>query len=214
MCLNLKLVQISWKAPPPPFCLLVRYSAHVVAHDVTSCTDISCIIEHHIGDELAETPPPRMREIFFHWIYPFQTISSNFGFCGIKAPPPNMKEKFSTGSIHFKQFQETLVFVAEKPPPPDEWKIFPLDLSISDNFKQLWFLWQKSPSPHWMREKFFPLDLSISDNFELLWFLWQKKPLPLFCLFMKDLTHVTHVEYPWSPYYKSALRFLLSEYFL
>ena len=31
---------------------------------------------------------------------------------------------------------------------------------------------------------------------------------------MRDLAHITHVEYPWSPYYKSTLRFLLSEYLL
>ena len=29
-----------------------------------------------------------MREIFVHWIYTFQTILSNFGFCGRKAPLP------------------------------------------------------------------------------------------------------------------------------
>ena len=89
MCLNLKLVQISRKAPPL-FCLLVRYSAHVTTHDITSCTDISCITEHHIGDELAEIPPPR-----------------------------RLRENFLTS-----------------------------DLSISGNFKQLWFLWQKMPPPH------------------------------------------------------------------
>ena len=38
---------------------------------------------------------------------------------------------------------------AEKhlPPPKDEGIFFRLDLSISDNFEQLWFLWQKSPPP-------------------------------------------------------------------
>ena len=42
----------------------------------------------------------------------------------------------------------------------------------------------------------------------------QKSPGRLF-LFMRDLSsHVTHVEYPWSPYYKSTLRFHLSEYLL
>ena len=34
------------------------------------------------------------------------------------------------------------------------------------------------------------------------------------CLFMRDPAHITHVEYPWSPYYKSTHRFLLSEYLL
>ena len=31
---------------------------------------------------------------------------------------------------------------------------------------------------------------------------------------MRDPAHIAHVEYPWSPYYKSTLRFLLSEYLL
>ena len=42
---------------------------------------------------------------------------------------------------------------------------------------------------------------------------WAEKPPP-FCLFVRDPAHVNHVEYPWSPYYKSTLRFLLSEYLL
>ena len=85
--LKLKLVQIGRKAPPP-FCLLVRYSAHVMAHDVTSHTDISLIIEPHIGYDLAEKPPTPQSEGKF----------------------------FDTRSIHFRQFQATLVFVAEKSP--------------------------------------------------------------------------------------------------
>ena len=128
-------------------------------------------------------PPPRMREFFLHWIYPFQVISSNFGFCGRKAPPH---------------------------PHQDEGNFFTLDLSISGNFQQLWFLWQKAPSPrmreiflHWIypfqaiwamldfvAEKppppqdegnLFTLDLSISGNFQQLWILCQKTspPLPL-----------------------------------
>ena len=57
-----------------------------------------------------------MREIVLHWIYPFQAISSNFGFIGRKPAPP----------------------------PQDEENVFTLDLSISANFRQLWFYWQKS----------------------------------------------------------------------
>ena len=37
---------------------------------------------------------------------------------------------------------------------------------------------------------------------------------PPFCLFVRDLTHVIHVEYQWSPQYKSTLRFLISKYLL
>ena len=35
-----------------------------------------------------------------------------------------------------------------------------------------------------------------------------------FLLFMSDPACVTHVEFPWSLYYKSTLRFLLSKYLL
>ena len=45
---------------------------------------------------------------------------------------------------------------------------------------------------------------------------WAEKlsPTPLFCLFVTDQACITQVEYPRSPYYKSILRFLLSEYLL
>ena len=80
---------------------------------------------------------------------------------------------------------------AEKSPP----SLPPLPSSCK--FIQLWFSWQKSP-------------LQIHSTF---WFSWQKSP-PLFYHFMRDQAHITHVEYPRSPYYKSILRFLLSEYLL
>ena len=161
---------------------------------------------------VAESPLPD-EGIFLHWIYPFQAISSNFGFCGRKAPPPCQDEGnfFYTGSTHFREFPAILVFVAEKPLrlqdevnflhriypfqeisrnfgfcgrkalhlPPGWGNFFTLDLSISGYFQQLWFLWQKAPSPPRMREIFFTQDLSISGNFQQFWFLWQKSPLPL-----------------------------------
>ena len=71
-----------------------------------------------------KSPPPGWGKIFWHQIYPFQAISSNFGFCVRKPPtpppPPPQDEgkNFDIRSIHFRQFWATLVFVAEKPPPP------------------------------------------------------------------------------------------------
>ena len=194
---------------------------------------------------VTEKPPPTQigwGKFFWHQIYPFQAILSNFGFCGRKAhprmrenfltsdlsisgnfeqlwflwqkspPPPQDEGKiFDTRSIHFRQFWATLIFVTEKPPhhPNRMREIFLTpDLSISGNFEQLWFLWQKSPpcqdegkffdtrstqfrqfwatlvfvaeKPHppRMREHFLTSDLSISGNFEQLWFLWQKSPPP------------------------------------
>ena len=82
-------------------------------------------------------------------------------------------------------------FAEKLPPVAKQGQILRLDLSISCSFQELWFSWQKS----------LPLKTG------------QKSPPP-FCLFVRDLACVTHVEYPWSPYYKSTLRFLLSKYLL
>ena len=70
---------------------------------------------------MAEKPPPHpgWGKIFWLQIYPFQAISSNFGFLWQKSPPPPQDEGkfFDYRFIHFRQFPATLVFVAEKPPP-------------------------------------------------------------------------------------------------
>ena len=191
-------------------------------------------ISSNFGFDGRKAPPPKMKQNFWHQIYPFQAISSNFWFWWQKSPPPpKMKENFltpdlsisgnfkqlwfwwqksppsdegsfcDTRSIHFRQFQATLVLVAEKPPPPKiKDNFLTPDLSISGNFKQLWFWWQKSPPPmkenFWhqiypfqaissnfglggrnpppprMKEIFLTQDLSISGNFKQLWFCWQK----------------------------------------
>ena len=66
-----------------------------------------------------------------------------------------------------------------------------------------------------MRENFFDTRFIHFRQFQATLVLVAEKPYPpLFYLFVRDLTHVTHVEYPWSPYYKSTLKFLLSEYLL
>ena len=125
-----------------------------------------------------------MREII---LTPDRSNSGKFEqlwFLWQKSPPPPLPgwgKFFDIRSIHFRQFWATLVFVAEKPSPPRmREKILTPDLSISGNFKQLWFLWQKSlPStPPRMREKFLTPDISNSGNFEQIWFLWQKSPPP------------------------------------
>ena len=95
-----------------------------------------------------KAPLPGWGEIFWHQIYPIQAILSNFGFCGRKAPPPQDEETFfDIRSIHFRQFWATLVFVTEKPPPRMRETFLTPDLSVSGNFEQLWFLWQKSHPP-------------------------------------------------------------------
>ena len=108
-----------------------------------------------------KSPPPMTKQgNFLHLIYRFHAISSYFGSAD-RTPPPHDK----TG------------------------KFFRLDLSISFNFQQLLFSWQKSPTH-------------------------PPSPPPHFCLFMRDPASIMHVEYLWSPYYKSTLRFLLSKYLL
>ena len=106
-------------------------------------------------------------------------------------PPPVTKDgKHSeTGSVHFIQFPATLVQLAEKKPPP----------SAAKEGKD-----SETGSIHFMQ---FPATLVQ---------LAEKPPPtpPPFCLFMRDPAHVAHVKYPWSPYYKSTLRFLLSKYLL
>ena len=83
------------------------------------------------------------------------------------------------------QFPATLVQLAEKPyQAAKQGQILRLDLSISCNFQQLWFSWQKTT------------------------------PLPHFCTFVRYQAHVIHVEQSWSLYYKSTLRFPLSEFLL
>ena len=78
------------KPPAPPFCLLVRYLARIVSHDINLPNHISCIIEHLIWDS-------GRRAIPLHG----QTGKNS-----------------ETGSINFMQFPATLVQLAEKPPFP------------------------------------------------------------------------------------------------
>ena len=40
-------------------------------------------------------PPPQWGKIFWHQIYPFQAISSNFGFCDRNPPPPAVTSSVS-----------------------------------------------------------------------------------------------------------------------
>ena len=81
-------------------------------------------------------------EIVLDWIYPFQAISSNFGFSLAKKLPLRRK----TGKFL-------------------DW-IYPFQ-GISSNFGISWQL--SSPPPGAKQGKFFRLDLLISGNFQQLW---------------------------------------------
>ena len=93
-----------------------------------------------------------------------------------------------------------------------------LDLFISCSFQQLWFSWQKSlplpPSHQWPNRKNVETGSIHFIQFPATLVQLAEKPPSLFCLFMRDLAHIAHVEYPWALYYKSTLRFLLSEFLL
>ena len=172
MRLNLKLVQIGQKAPPPPPHLLVRYSARVVAHDITLCSDISCIIEPHIIETWQKSPPPQDQRKFF------DTRSIHF-----RQFKQHWWEHFLTPGLSISGNLEQLWFWWQKslpPPPQDQGNFLTPDLSISGNFEQLWFWWQKSlpPPPSQDEGNFLRPDLSISGNFKQLWFWWQKSPPP------------------------------------
>ena len=134
----------------------MRYSACVAVYDVTSCTDISRIIEPHISGNLAEKhPPPQDEE---NILTPDLSISGNFE-PSPPPPPPQMRENFLTPDLSISGNFEQLWFLWQKsPPPPPRMRgnFLTLDLSILGNFEQLWFLWQKSPPPPTprMRENF------------------------------------------------------------
>ena len=54
----------SAEKPPLLFCLLVRYSARIMSHDVTLPNCVLHIIEHLINCDLAEKPPPQQGNFF------------------------------------------------------------------------------------------------------------------------------------------------------
>ena len=197
-CLNLKLIQIGWKAFPPPPPYFLPFGEILSLCHVTSRKFAKPYLMHHKTSHLGpgRTPPP---------------------------PPPTSRqtEKNSeTGSIHFMQFPATLVNWQKIPPPPNplmakQGKILRLDPSISCHFQQLWFTWQKSsPTPSSQTGKNSETRSIHFIQFRATLVQLAEKPPPLFCLFVRDLARIAHVEYPWSPYYKSTLRFLLSEFCL
>ena len=129
----------------------------------------------------AKRPPPQDegKNVDFRSIH-FRQFRATLVFVAEKLPPPQDEGKFfDIRSIHFRQFQATLVFVAEKPPSRMKENFLTSDLSISGNFEQLWFLWQKSPPPPKDEGKFFDIR---SIHFRQFWatlvFVAEKPPSP------------------------------------
>ena len=101
------------------------------------------------------------------------------------------------------------------PPVAKQGNILRLDLSIWCNFQQLWLSWQESlPSPVAKQGKIMKLSIHFMYFPATLVQLAEKPHPPYFCTFVRYPACVIHVEQPWSPYYKTRLRFLLSEFFL
>ena len=128
-------------------------------------------------------------------------------------PPPRWGKIFWHWIYQFQAISSIFDFVGEK--PPCRWGkiywhwIYPFQ-AISSNFG---FCGRKAPP--WDEGKFFDTGSIHFRQFRATLVFVAERPPPLFCLLMRDLTHVTLVEYLlWSPYYKSTLRFLLSEYLL
>ena len=176
-----------------------------------------------IPENWAEKPPlpPGWGKISWLQIYPFQAILSNFGFCGRKAPPTRWGKFFDFRSIHFRQFQAILVLWQKSPPPPqDEGKHFDFRSIHSRQFQAiLVFCGRKTPlPPGW--GKFFDFR---SIHFRQFWatlvYVAEKPPIPrmreIFWLQIFGFCGLYHTgRIPMVPYYKSILRFLLSEYLL
>ena len=99
--------------------------------------------------EMLPPCPTRWGKFFWLQIYPFQAISSNFGFCGRKAPPHRMRENFLTS-----------------------------DLSIPGNFKQLWFICGRKPTPQDERKLFDFRSIHFRQFWATLIFVAEKPPPP------------------------------------
>ena len=170
---NFKQLCILWQKAPPPTPPQMREKF------LTSDLSISGNFEQ-LWFLWQKSPPPGWRKIFWHQIYPFQAILSNFGFCGRKAPPP-MRDNFLTSDLSISGNFEQLWFLWQKSPPPPQWgKIFDFR---SIHFRQLWatlvFVAEKPPHPPPDEGQFFDFR---SIHFRQLWatlvFVAEKPPPP------------------------------------
>ena len=172
---NFKQLWFLWqKSPPTPKIRIFFYTGSIHFRQFWATLDFVT----------QKPPPPQNEGIFLHWIYPFQAISSNFGFCGRKAlPPPKMREILYTGYIHFRQFWATLVFVAEKPPLQDEGFFYTGSIHFRQFQATLVFVAEKPPPKdegniflHWI----YPFQVILS-NFG---FCGRKAPLKMWEMFL------------------------------
>ena len=145
---------------------------------------------------LWQKSPPPWGKIFWQQIYPFEAISSNFGFCGRKAPPPQDEGKFFWHQIYpFEAILSNFGFCGRKAPLPPRMREIFLD-TRSIHLRQLRatldFVAEKPP-PQWGKIFLTP-DLSIWGNFEQIRILWQKSPPPSFLPFHHgpDSHHTDH----------------------
>ena len=152
-------MQIGRKAPPPPF---LPFGEILDSYRSTWHNFMHRYFMHHWTSlwflwQKSPPPTPGWGKNFWLLIYPFQAISSNFGFCGRKAPPPPPQDEgkfFDFRKIFWLQiypFQAILSnfgFCGRKAPPQDEGKFFDFR---SIHFRQfratLVFVAEKPPPP-------------------------------------------------------------------
>ena len=131
-CLNLKLVQIGWKAPPPSF---LPFGEILGSYCVTWHNFAKPYFMHHWTFHqwsLGRKAPPG-GNFFLDWIYPFQKILGNLGLAGRKASPLWTGKFFLDWIYLFQTILSNFGFMAEK--PPQQGIFFRLDLSILENFE-------------------------------------------------------------------------------
>ena len=121
--------------------------------------------------------PPYGSRSFHFDIHNFRNITA----LGVQAPTKSMPPYGETWICHCLHYWTSYWGPGRKSPLPpvvEQGQLLRLDLSISCNFQQLWFSWQKC-HPTWMEQgKILTLDLSISCNFQQHWFNWQNPQGP------------------------------------
>ena len=182
---------------PPPF---LPFGEILGSNCVMWCNFTQPYFMHHWISHWGtgrKAPPPSLPPL------PSSCKFNQLWFGWQKSPPPSLPPSPLSSSFNFGS-------AGRKAPPP----LPPLPSSCK--FNQLWFSWQKSPPPP---------SLPSSCKFNQLWFGWQKSPphptrirekfltsdLSILGNFVRNWACIIQVEYPRSPYYKSILRFFLSE---
>ena len=126
-----------------------------------------------------KTPNPGTKWNFLFWIYPFQAISSNFGFSWqLSSPQGPKRQNFRLDLFISGNCQQLWVQLAVKlPPGAKQAKILNCIYSFQALSSNFGFSWQLSLQSENSKFLFwiYPFH-AISSNFA---FSWQKSPIPI-----------------------------------